>query len=249
MPSRLPRMNQSHARQRSLILGRRSSTQACCVREPCRAGCGRSVHYTRALHRRKAFLLRRAAVMGHASYGLPESALLLYGTRKRATTLAVSREEAQHASLLRARAMPRWLWSLYALSKATAPARSLSPSTRGRGATCQLLPPRDRISRLSRGTCERATALAVSGEKTQHAGLLRARAVPRSLWSVHALGKATAQARVLSPSARGSGRTCQLLPPIISRLSHGTRKRATALAVSRQEVQHTSELRACTVPH
>ena len=37
----------------------------------------------------------------------------LRGTRGRAIALAVSRQEAQHARLPRARAVPRWLWSAY----------------------------------------------------------------------------------------------------------------------------------------
>ena len=131
---------------------------------------------------------------------------LLRGIHERATVLTVSHEEALHASLLRARAMPRWLWSVRALGKANAPACGLSPSARGRGATCKLRPPR--ISRLPRDTRIRATALSVSRKEVQHASLLRARAEPRWLWSVYALGKATAPARGLSPLARGRGATC-----------------------------------------
>jgi hypothetical protein len=47
--------------------------------------------------------------------------------------------------------------------------------------------------RVSRGTG--ASALAVSGMKTQHSSLLRVRAVPRSMWSVFTLSKGTATAR------------------------------------------------------
>ena len=71
----------------------------------------------------------------------------------------------------------------------------------------------------SRGMRERATAPAVSREEPMHASLLRARVVPRSLWSVHALDKAIGPARGLSPSARGRGATCQLRPPTPIRLS------------------------------
>ena len=58
----------------------------------------------------------------------------------RAPALAVS-EEAQHSSLLCARAMPPWLWSARTLSKVTAPARAFPLSARARGAACQLQPP------------------------------------------------------------------------------------------------------------
>ena len=142
--------------------------------------------------------------------------------------------------------MPRWLWSLHALDKGTAPARGLSPSAHGRGATCQLRPPR--TSRLSRGTCERTTALTVSREEAHHASFLRARAVARWLWSVHALGKGTAPAKGPSPSACGCCAMCQRWPPRVGRLSRGTRGRATLLAVSREKAQHSSLLCARTVP-
>ena len=41
--------------------------------------------------------------------------LLSRGTHERDTELAVSREEAQHANFVRARAVPRCLWSVYVL--------------------------------------------------------------------------------------------------------------------------------------
>ena len=69
-------------------------------------------------------------------------------TRERATALAVSPDEAEHARLRCARAVPRWLYSLCTRRKGTAPARGLSPSAQDRGATCQLqLPPHRRLSR------------------------------------------------------------------------------------------------------
>ena len=145
-----------------------------------------------------------------------------------------------------ARAVLRCLWSAHALSKDTALTSGLSPSARGRGATYQLRPPR--ISRCSRSTRKPATALAVSREEAQYASLLRARAVPRWLWSVGALRKEIAPTSGLYSSARGRGATYQLRPPIISRCSRGTRERVTALAVSREEAQHASLLRARTVP-
>ena len=71
-----------------------------------------------------------------------------------------------------------------------------------------------------------------------------ARAELRWLWSARALGKDTAASRGLYPSACGRGATYQLRPPRITRLLRGARERATAFAVSREEAQHSSLLRA-----
>ena len=96
--------------------------------------------------------------------------------------LAVSGKEAHHSSLLRVRAVPRWLWSAFTL-----------PKDKGRCDGEMLLPfgatpwcdvpavfsnfkPAPRVSRGA-GT----SALAVSGEGAQHSTLMRVRAVLR--WS------------------------------------------------------------------
>ena len=171
-----------------------------------------------------------------------------HGTRERATALTVSREEAQHASLMRTRAVPRWLWSAHTLGKGTAPARPLSLGARPWCDVPAVATQNRPAFALSRGTRERATALPVSRDEAQRASLLRADAVTRWLWSVHALGKGTAPARGLSPSACGRGATCQRWPRTISRLSRGTHGRTIALAVSRKEVQHTRLLHARPVP-
>ena len=118
--------------------------------------------------------------------------------------LALSREEAQHARLRRARAPPRWLESAHALWKPTAPAGRPSPSVHGRAPTCQPRAPHEQL------TCVRAQvrtapprALALSREEAQHARLRRARAPPRWLESAHTLWKPTAPAgRPLSLGAR-----------------------------------------------
>ena len=52
--------------------------------------------------------------------------------------LAVSGDEVKHSSLLRTRAVLRWLWSAHASRKGTAPTRCLFSSARARGATCKL---------------------------------------------------------------------------------------------------------------
>ena len=166
-------------------------------------------------------------------------------THGHTTALAVSRGGAQHASCCCARAVPRWPRLVRALGKGTAPARGPSPSACGHGATCQLLPPKDRISWPSRGARKLGTAFAVSREEVHHASLFRARAVARWLWSLRALGKGSAPDRGLFPSACGRGATCHWLPPRLSRLSRGTREGATALAVSGEKALHASFLRAC----
>ena len=51
----------------------------------------------------------------------------------------MSQEEAQHASFLCARAVPRWLLSVYVPCKSTEPASRLFHWARGRGATCDVL--------------------------------------------------------------------------------------------------------------
>ena len=101
----------ARARLRSLSLGRRRSTRACYARAPCRAGCGRSMPLEETLRRREASLLRRAAVVRRASCGLQRQASFRVERSAARPALAVFGEEAQHSSLLRARAVPRWLWS------------------------------------------------------------------------------------------------------------------------------------------
>ena len=166
---------------------------------------------------------------------------------ERATALALSREEAQHARLRRARAAPRWLESVHALWKPTAPARRPSPSVHGRAPTCQPRPPTSSwLARVRKRTRHRALSLR---EEAQHARLRRARAAPRWLESVHALWKPTAPARRPSPSVHGRAPTCQPRPPTSSRrcaCAHS--ERATARSLSREEAQHARLRRARAAP-
>ena len=67
-----------------LSLGRRRSKCACGAHAPCRAGCSRSVLFTRALHQREASTLRCNAVLRHASRGIQQAA----GLRVCAHTIA-----------------------------------------------------------------------------------------------------------------------------------------------------------------
>ena len=226
---------------RSLSLERRRSTRACRARARCRAGCGRFMNYIRPLHQREASLLCETVVRCARCF-LPHSRDFEWRAHERATTFTVSWEEAQHASLPRARAAPRRLWSVITLHKATAPAIGLSLSVQYRGATCRLRSPAQ--SAFASHARERATALAVSGVEAKHASMARARAMLCWLWSVLTLHKATASARSLSPSVQGRGATCRLRPPAQPAFASHVCERATALAVYGEEAQHASLRRA-----
>ena len=99
------------------------------ARAPCCAGCNQSVHYGNALHQREASLS-----LGAVSWcDLPAAASNAQSAVSRdahgcATKLAISQEEAQHASLMRARAVSLWLWSFRAIWKGTAPPEGIPPS-------------------------------------------------------------------------------------------------------------------------
>ena len=99
----------AHAPLRSLSLTTRRSTQAFRARAPCRAGCDRLIPDGRALHQRKASLLRCETVVRRASCGLHFAQPVFAWPSERTASLAVSQEDAQHVSFLRARPVPRWL--------------------------------------------------------------------------------------------------------------------------------------------
>ena len=103
------RVARERAPLRWLSLGRWRNTRACRARAPCRAGCDRPTHYGRVLHRREASLFRCKTVVRRASCDLQRAAGIRVARDASATALAVSREVAKHASLPRARAVPRWL--------------------------------------------------------------------------------------------------------------------------------------------
>ena len=170
----LPRGAHVSAPLRSLSFGKRRSTRAYRARAPCRAEPSRSVHHVRPLHQREASLLRLQDRLRRASRGL-----------KCAAGFRVARMRARHCArclsgrrrstrACDARAPCRaGCGRPIALCKGTALARGLSPSAQGRGATCQLRPPRTAGFRVD--ARERATALALSREEAQHASLRRAR--------------------------------------------------------------------------
>ena len=157
---------------------RRRGTRSCCARTPCRAGCERFGRRDRALYRRNASLLRRPAMVRDVP-----AAASYCAARARAPLHCLSLGRRRSTRACRARAPCRAGCDRPRAMKGTVPVEGLFPSMQDRGATCQLWPPTH--SQLSRGTCPRATALPVSPEAAQHASLMRARAVPRWLRSVH----------------------------------------------------------------
>ena len=86
----------AQARRRSVSLGRRRNTQVCCVRAPCRAGCGRPTAYERALPSLEASLLRCAPVVRRASCRLERQPIPRVLRGAGAPALGVSGQEAQH---------------------------------------------------------------------------------------------------------------------------------------------------------
>ena len=142
----------------------------------------------RALHRREASLFRRAAVVRRASCGLQRQASAACHAQRRRAGARCLWEEAQHSSLLRVRAVPRWLWSAHAYEGHCTGERPLSFGARP---WCDVPAAASNAKPAPRGSRGAgAPALAVSGEEAQHSSLLRARAVPRWLWSVRALERA-----------------------------------------------------------
>ena len=80
------------ARLRSLSLGSRHSTRACCLRTPCRADHGRPLPIERTLRRREASLLRRVPVVRRASCDLHrQTSAVCHARRARLRSLSLGR--------------------------------------------------------------------------------------------------------------------------------------------------------------
>ena len=126
------------------------------------------------LHWREACFLRRTPVVRHASCGLQRQASVRVSRGAGAPALTVSRDEVHHSSLLRARAVLRWLWSAHASRKSTALARGLFPSARARGATCKLLSPTPSQRRVCRAAQARLRSLSLGRRCRTHASCARA---------------------------------------------------------------------------
>ena len=236
----------AQARRRSLSLGWRRSTRACCACAPCRAGCGRSMRYQRALRRREASLLPARAVVRRASCGLQRQASAAWLARRR-------------------RGGARCLWGGGAALElaARAPCRAgcgrSVPCQKGRcagerplsfvarrGATCQLQPP----SQASAACLARrgASALAVSGKEAQHSSLA-ARAPCRAGCGLLASYQRALRRREASLLRRAPWCDVPAAASNAKPAPRGSRGAgAPALAVSGEETQHSSLLRARAVP-
>ena len=129
------------ATARSLSRGRRRATRACGVCVPRRASWSRFIPYETPLRQRDGPLPRCTAVLRRASRGLQRAAGVRVCAHANVPPNALSREEAQHARMRRARAAPRWLEFVPALWKPTAPRRRPFLSVHGRAPTCQPRPP------------------------------------------------------------------------------------------------------------
>ena len=86
--------------------------------------------------------------------------------------LAIYGKEAQHSSLIRARAASRWLRLAHISSKGAAPAKTVSISARSHGAICQVRPLSSPSWLLRVKQAHVRLALGVSGEKAQQSSLL-----------------------------------------------------------------------------
>ena len=148
--------------------------RGCRARALRRAGCGRSMPYLRALREREAYVLRCKVVAPFALQFRAARHRVCAHALANHTALALSREEAQHARLPRARATPRWLWPLHALWKGTVRARGLHSSMQGRGPIC-LLVSRGPPSRVRTRACESHSARCVLGGGAARAVAARAR--------------------------------------------------------------------------
>ena len=170
------------ARLRSLSLGRRRSTRACCARAPCRAGCGRSMPTKGTAPARglspsarargatcqlrpptpsqRRVSQRGACACARCLWG-GGAALELATRARRAALVVVGRAHKEHCAGERPLSFGARLWCDVPAAASNAKQRRLPRSA------------------------SRAV-LAVSGEEAQHSSLLRARAVPRWLWSAYA---------------------------------------------------------------
>ena len=124
-----------------------------------------------------------------------------------APTIAATREEAQHSSLLlRAR-----LSALVVVGPCPLEGHCSGERPRSFGARpwCDVPAAISNAKPASRVSCGAgAPTIAATREEAQHSGLLRVRAFQRWLWSTYALYNAIEPARGLFSSARARGATC-----------------------------------------
>ena len=152
----------TRVRHRALFLGRRFSTHAYGVCALRRATWSRVVPYESPLRQRDGPLPRCTAVLRRASGGHQRAAGVCFCAHANASRRALSREEAHHARLRRARTMPQLSNSVSLIWKPIAPARRPSPSVHCRAPTCQRRSSTSSRRMLVR-TRERVTAHSFSG--------------------------------------------------------------------------------------
>ena len=170
------------ARRCSLRLRMWRSTLACFACARCHDRCGRFFFCQRgkgaALARRLFLLSERAryGVSAAASNAKP-APCVPHGAGAQA--LAVSRKEAQHSTLLRARLAALVLVGVFS-TKERCPDEMLLSF--GAKLWCDVPAVASNLKPAPRGSRgEDAAGLAVAGEEAQHSSLIRARAVPRWL--------------------------------------------------------------------
>ena len=154
-----------------------SGTRTCDARASFRAGCGRSMYYRKALHQRKASLLRCKTVVRRASCGLQHTAgFRVANAWARHCARCLSGVGAARVTATRARRATLVVVCPYPIQGHYTDDRPLSFGARPRcdvpAAACNT-----QLAFAGRAR-ERATALAVSREEVHHTCLRRARAVP-----------------------------------------------------------------------
>ena len=207
------------------------SAQAFCTRAPRRAGFGRCMRYAKALNRREAFVLQRAALGRRASCSLQRTAdVCVAHAHAPLRWLSLGRWRRTRACCLCA--VPHWL--VVSLCYMQGHCTGERPLSFGAQPWCDV--PAEASSAqptFAWHACKCVTVMDVSREEAPHPIFLRARAGPRLLWLDYAICKTTTPTRGLFTSVRGLGATCQLRPPSHSRLSRGMRARQIPLGRKR----------------
>ena len=167
--------------------------------------------------------------------------------------LALSREEAQHARLRRARAPPRWLESAHTPWTPTAPAGRPPPLVHGRASACKPRAPHKQL------TCERAqvrTAPTARARSLSGGGAARALATCARPAALVGVGRCSMKAHCASGTAVSLGaRPCSDVRAAASNeqltcacAQVKAAQTARALSLSRKEAQHARLRRARDPP-
>ena len=154
----------------------------------------------------------------------PQHSRLQRGTRGRATALAVSGKEAQHASVCRARGAPRWLWLALTPKRGTAPVEGFSHSARGRVETWHLRPPTpSQLVHVRKTGAWRRSIQACRARAPRRAGCGR-------LWP-YGSAQHRREARLLQHAAVLRRVSCSLQRAADCRMATGRRRNTRAVAL------------------